>query len=100
MDGAIAALDALPGVVAAIEQKLPVLFDSGIRYGSDALKALALGARVVLLGRPYVWGLAVAGEQGVSDVVQNFLTDFDLTLGLSGFKSCAELEPAVLVNQR
>jgi len=100
VDGAIAALDALPGVVAAIEQKLPVLFDSGIRYGSDALKALALGARVVLLGRPYLWGLAVAGEQGVADVVQNFLTDFDLTLGLSGFKSCCELDPSALVNDR
>jgi isopentenyl diphosphate isomerase/L-lactate dehydrogenase-like FMN-dependent dehydrogenase len=96
VDGAIAALDALPAVVAEIEQKIPVLFDSGIRYGSDAIKALALGARAVLLGRPYVWGLAVAGEQGVCDVVQNFLTDFDLTLGLSGFKSCAELEPSVL----
>jgi lactate 2-monooxygenase len=97
VDGAIATLDALPGVVAAVEQKIPVLFDSGIRYGSDAIKALALGARAVLLGRLYVWGLAVAGEQGVCDVVQNFLTDFDLTLGLSGFKSCADLEPSVLV---
>ena len=96
VDGAIAALDALPAVAAAIQQKIPVLFDSGIRYGSDAIKALALGARAVLLGRLYLWGLAIAGEQGVRDVVQNFLADFDLTLGLSGYKSCCELDGSVL----
>jgi isopentenyl diphosphate isomerase/L-lactate dehydrogenase-like FMN-dependent dehydrogenase len=97
VDGAIAALDALPGVVAAIQHKIPVLFDSGIRYGSDAVKALALGAQAVLLGRLYIWGLAVAGEQGVRDVVENFLADFDLTLGLSGFRSVRELDASVLV---
>jgi lactate 2-monooxygenase len=96
VDGAIAALEALPAVAAAIENKIPILFDSGIRYGSDAIKALALGARAVLLGRLYVWGLAVAGEQGVCDVVQNFLADLDLTLGLSGFRSVRELVPSVL----
>jgi lactate 2-monooxygenase len=96
VDGAIAALDALPAVAATIQQRIPVLFDSGIRYGSDAIKALALGARAVLLGRLYVWGLAVAGEQGVRDVVQNFLAEFDLTLGLSGYKSCRELDASVL----
>jgi lactate 2-monooxygenase len=85
VDGAIAALDALPPVVAAIGKKIPILFDSGIRYGADAMKAIALGARAVLLGRLYVWGLAVGGEQGVRDVVQNFLADLDLTMGLSGF---------------
>ena len=72
VDGAIAALDALPAVAAAIENKIPILFDSGIRYGADAVKALALGARAVLLARLYIWGLAIAGEQGVRDVVQNF----------------------------
>jgi lactate 2-monooxygenase len=96
VDGAIAALDALPAVAAAIQQKIPVLFDSGIRYGSDAFKALALGARAVLLGRLYLWGLAVAGEQGVRDVAQNFLAEFDLTMGLSGYKSCGELNSSVL----
>ena len=74
-----------------------MLFDSGIRYGADAIKALALGARAVLLGRLYIWGLAVAGEEGVCDVVQNFLADFDLTMGLSGFCSVAELNPSILV---
>ncbi len=96
VDGAIAALDALPAVAAAIQQKIPVLFDSGIRYGSDAIKALALGARAVLLGRLYLWGLAVAGEQGVRDVVRNFLAEFDLTMGLSGYKSCRELDRSAL----
>jgi isopentenyl diphosphate isomerase/L-lactate dehydrogenase-like FMN-dependent dehydrogenase len=99
VDGAIAALDALPPVVAAIGQKIPVLFDSGIRYGSDAIKALSLGARAILLGRPYIWGLAVAGEQGVRDVVQNFLADLDLTLGLSGFRSVRGLDPSILVRE-
>jgi lactate 2-monooxygenase len=96
VDGAIAALDALPAVASAMQQKIPVLFDGGIRYGSDAIKALALGAHAVLLGRLYLWGLAVAGEQGVRDVVQNFLADFDLTLGLSGYKSCRQLDVSVL----
>jgi isopentenyl diphosphate isomerase/L-lactate dehydrogenase-like FMN-dependent dehydrogenase len=96
VDGAIAALDALPAIAEIVQQRMPVLFDSGIRYGSDAIKALALGARAVLLGRLYLWGLAVAGEQGVRDVVQNFVAEFDLTLGLSGFKSCGELNSSVL----
>jgi lactate 2-monooxygenase len=96
VDGAIAALDALPAVAAAIQQKIPVLFDSGIRYGADAIKALALGARAVLLGRLYLWGLAIAGEQGVRDVVQNFIAEFDLTMGLSGYKSCRELDASAL----
>src|SRR5579864_4385403 len=98
VDGAIAALDALPAVVAAIQQQIPTLFDSGIRYGCDAMKALALGARAVLLGRLYIWGLAVAGEQGVRDVVQNFLADLDLTMGLSGFRSVRELDRSILIS--
>jgi lactate 2-monooxygenase len=97
VDGAIAALDALPAVVAAIENKIPILFDSGIRYGADAIKALALGARAVLLGRLYVWGLAIAGEQGVHDVVLNFLADLDLTMGLSGLSSLKELDRSILM---
>ena len=96
VDGAIASLDALPAVVEAVQEKIAVLFDSGIRRGSDALKAIALGAKAVLLGRLYIWGLAVAGEQGVRDVVQNFLADFDLTLGLSGYRSCGELDRSAL----
>lgn len=96
VDGAIAALDALPAVVDTVQQKIPVLFDSGIRYGADAMKALALGAKAVLLGRLYIWGLAIAGEQGVRDVVQNFLADLDLTMGLAGFRSVTDLNPSIL----
>ena len=97
VDGAIAALDALPAIAGVIGNRIPVLFDSGIRYGADAIKALALGARAVLLGRLYVWGLAIAGEQGVRDVVQNFLADLDLTMGLSGFRSVKELDKSILM---
>jgi lactate 2-monooxygenase len=97
VDGAIATLDALPGIVSAVEGSIPVLFDGGIRRGADALKALALGARAVLLARPYLWGLAVAGEQGVREVLLNFLADLDLTLGLSGAASCRELDASLLM---
>jgi lactate 2-monooxygenase len=96
VDGAIATLDALPGVVEAVAGRLPVLMDSGIRTGADAFKALALGAAAVLVGRPYVYGLAAAGEEGVRQVVANLVADFDLTLGLSGHASVAELTPDAL----
>ncbi len=91
VDGAIGALEALPGVVAEVGSEIPVLFDSGIRGGSDAFKALALGAKAVLLGRPYVWGLAVGGEEGVRQVLRSFLAELDLTFALSG---CASLDEA------
>lgn len=97
VDGAIAALDALPAIVAAVKGKIPVLFDSGVRRGADVLKCLALGARAVLLGRPYMWGLAVGGEQGVKDVLLNLLADLDLTLALSGYASCGAVDAAALI---
>ena len=96
VDGAVAALDALPGVVRAVGERTTVLFDSGIRRGADVIKALALGARGVLLGRPYAYGLAVAGEEGVREVLANLLADLDLTLGLCGCASVAELGRANL----
>jgi len=96
VDGAVASLDALPGMVEAAAD-LPVLFDSGIRSGSDAAKALALGACAVLLGRPYVHGLAVGGEAGVHHVLRCFLADLDLQVGLSGHRSAGELSRASLV---
>ena len=85
VDGAVGALEALPDVVDAVPDDFPVLFDSGIRTGADVLKALALGARAVLVGRPYVWGLALGGEDGVKQVLRSLLADFDLTLALSGY---------------
>jgi lactate 2-monooxygenase len=97
VDGAVATLEALPGVLEAVGGKLPVLMDSGIRRGADALKALALGAKAVLLGRPYIYGLAIAGEEGVREVIENFAADFDLTMALSGYTRVSELSPAALV---
>jgi lactate 2-monooxygenase len=97
LDGGLAALDALPAVVDAVGDRTTVLFDSGIRRGADVFKAVALGARAVLLGRPYAFGLAVAGEQGVRDVLANFLADIDLTLGLAGCASFAEVGRASLL---
>jgi lactate 2-monooxygenase len=99
VDGAIGALDALPAVVKEINDRTPVLFDSGIRRGADVFKALALGARAVLFGRPFVWGLAVAGEHGVRDVTLNLLADLDLTLALSGHASCRALDASALAKQ-
>jgi isopentenyl diphosphate isomerase/L-lactate dehydrogenase-like FMN-dependent dehydrogenase len=85
VDGSIAAVEALPEVVDAVPDDFPVLFDSGIRTGADVLKAVALGASAVLVGRPYVWGLGLGGEQGVRQVLRGLLADFDLTLALSGY---------------
>ena len=75
---------------------MPVLFDSGIRRGADVFKALALGARAVLLGRLYMWGLAVAGEEGVRDALLNLIADFDLTMALSGYTCSRELDASAL----
>ena len=99
VEGAIAALDALPGIAKAVQGRAPVLFDSGIRCASDVIKALALGAQAVLLGRPYMWGLALGGEQGVREVLSNFLADLDLTLALSGYKSFAEVDASTIVGE-
>ncbi|HZC05637.1 MAG TPA: lactate 2-monooxygenase [Ktedonobacterales bacterium] len=97
LDGAIAALDALPAVVAAVGGRAPVLFDSGIRRGADVLKALALGATMTLVGRPYAYGLALAGEAGVREVMLDLLADLDVTLALTGCRSVDELRPEMLV---
>jgi len=96
IDGEIAALDALPAVAEAVNGRLPVLFDSGVRGGADVFKALALGANAVCLGRPYVYGLAVAGQKGVEEVTGNVLAEFDLTLGLAGCTSVREITRASL----
>ena len=96
VDGAIASLDALPAVAEAIGGKMPVIFDSGIRTGSDIVKALALGADAVLLGRPYIWGLALEGQAGVEKVLKATLADYDLAMALSGFNSPKELTPEAL----
>jgi isopentenyl diphosphate isomerase/L-lactate dehydrogenase-like FMN-dependent dehydrogenase len=96
VDGAIGSLDALPAVAQAVGGRIPILFDSGIRGGADTFKALALGASAVLIGRPYVYGLALGGEGGVREVIKNFVADFDLTLGLAGSTSLTEIGPECL----
>ena len=89
VDGAIGTMDALPGIVEAVGGRVPVLLDSGVRSGADVFRARALGAAAVGVGRPYVWGLAAGGEQGVREVIRNFRADFDLTMGLAGCASIA-----------
>ncbi len=97
VDGAIGALDALPSIVDAVGGWLTVLFDSGVRTGADVLKAIALGARSVLIGRPVAYGLAHGGEPGVRHVLRSLLADLDLTVGLSGYTTLSELTPQALV---
>jgi len=91
LDGAIGALDTLAGIADAVGDKTTILFDSGIRRGADVFKAMALGAKAVLIARPYAYALALGGEQGVKEVVGNLLADVDLTLGLAGCTSWAEV---------
>lgn len=92
VDGAVGALEALPHICDIVQGEIPVLMDSGIRRGADVVKALALGANAVLVGRPCMYGLAVAGERGVREVLQNMLADTDLTLALSGEKAIREVD--------
>lgn len=96
VDGAITAIDALPDIVDTVQGDIPVLMDSGIRRGADIVKAIALGANAVLLGRPYMYGLALAGEDGVRQVLRNLIADFDLTMALSGNRSVSELGRGLL----
>ncbi len=96
LDGAIASFDALPAVIAAVEGRMPVLLDGGIRRGSDVVKALALGAAACLIARPQLFGLAVAGEAGVGRVLDILRREIDRTLGLMGVTRIAELGPDCL----
>lgn len=96
VDGAVGSLDALPSIVEAVGEQVDVLFDSGIRTGADVVKALALGAKAVMVGRPFAYGLAHGGQVGVRHVLRSLLADFDLTLGLSGHRSPADLGPDAL----
>jgi L-lactate dehydrogenase (cytochrome) len=98
VDGAIASLDALPAIAEAVgDQDLAILFDSGIRGGADVLKALALGADAVCLGRPYLWGLALDGQAGVETVLNMVLAELDLTMALCGLTRPSEVGPELLV---
>jgi L-lactate dehydrogenase (cytochrome) len=96
VDGAIASLDALPPIAAAVGDDLAILFDSGVRTGTDVLKALALGADAVCLGRPYIWGLALDGQAGVEAVLKMTLAELDLTMALCGLTRPDQLGPDLL----
>ncbi|MCG7361441.1 alpha-hydroxy-acid oxidizing protein [Roseomonas sp. ACRSG] len=100
VDGGVAALDMLAPVGGAVAGRVPVLFDGGIRTGADVVKALSLGAKAVLLGRPYVYGLALAGEAGVRQVIRNLAAELDLTLALTGCRGLDELDASVLEASR
>jgi lactate 2-monooxygenase len=96
VDGAIGALDALPAIAEAVGDRMTVLFDSGVRSGADMFKALALGAQAVLIGRPYVYGLALGGEAGVRHVLRALRQDFELTMRLAGLAGLSDLGPDCL----
>jgi isopentenyl diphosphate isomerase/L-lactate dehydrogenase-like FMN-dependent dehydrogenase len=96
VDGSLGALDALPAIRDAVGGELAVLFDSGVRGGADIFKALALGADAVCIGRPYMYGLALAGQAGVEHVVRCLLAELDLTLALSGYTSIAQVDRSAL----
>jgi lactate 2-monooxygenase len=96
IDGEIASLEALPAIVEAVGERMTILLDSGIRTGSDIVKALSLGADAVLGGRPYVYGLGLGGEEGVRHVLRSLLAELDLTMALAGCRSLADLGQHVL----
>jgi lactate 2-monooxygenase len=96
VDGSIGALDALVEIREAVGPDAVVLMDSGVRTGADVVKAVALGANAVLLGRPYVYGLAVGGQEGVEAVIAQLAAEVDLTMALSGARTLADLEPSLV----
>lgn len=92
VDQSVPTLEVLPEIADRVGGRVPIVFDSGVRGGADTFIALALGASMVALGRPYAYGLAVAGELGVREVVRNVLAELDITLGLSGHTAIADLD--------
>jgi isopentenyl diphosphate isomerase/L-lactate dehydrogenase-like FMN-dependent dehydrogenase len=97
LDGAAASLDALPGIVDAVGDKIAVLLDGGVRRGVDVVRALCLGAKACLIGRPQLWGVAVAGQAGVEHVLEIFRREIDRTMGLCGAARLADLGPHLLL---
>jgi lactate 2-monooxygenase len=96
IDVSVPTLAVLPEIVDRVARRIPVVFDSGVRGGADAFVALALGATMVAVGRPYAYGLAVAGEAGVREVVRNVLAELDITLGLAGLTTIGEIDRSAL----
>jgi lactate 2-monooxygenase len=96
IDGAIASLDALPPIVDAVGDDMAILLDSGVRSGADVFKALALGADAVLVGRPYLWGLTLDGQNGVETVLRSILAELDLTMALSGSTRIDQIDESLI----
>jgi L-lactate dehydrogenase (cytochrome)/(S)-mandelate dehydrogenase len=99
LDGAASGLGALPGVAAAVEGRIPVLVDGGIRRGADILKSIALGANACLMARPHLWGLAVAGEAGVRHVIEIYARELDRAMGLCGASSIPAIGKHLLLQK-
>jgi 4-hydroxymandelate oxidase len=100
LDGTIATMDALPEVMEAVGGEAEVLVDGGVRRGSDVLKALALGARAVLVGRAVLWGLAVGGEAGVRHVLELIRAELDIAMAIAGCPTVAEVTPDLVARSR
>jgi isopentenyl diphosphate isomerase/L-lactate dehydrogenase-like FMN-dependent dehydrogenase len=98
LDAAPASLEALPGIVEAAQGRVPVMIDGGIRRGSDVLKAIALGARAALIGRPQLWGLASGGEGGVTRVLEMLRVEIDRAMALGGWERLADVDQSALFN--
>jgi L-lactate dehydrogenase (cytochrome) len=100
LDGAIAGLDALPQIVEAVDGRIPVLVDGGVRRGADVVKAIALGAAACLIARPQLWGLAIGGKAGVAHVLDIYRREIDRTMGLCGLKTIGEINRSLISSKR
>ncbi len=100
LDGAVASIEALPGVVEAVAGRIPVLLDGGVRRGADVVRARALGAAACLIGRPALWGLAVAGGAGVAQVLAILRTEIDRVMGLCGVRKLADIDASLIARRR
>lgn len=100
VDGSISTIEALPAIAEVVKEQIPIILDSGVRGGADMFKAIALGAKAVCIGRPFAYSLALGGEQGVVELLKNFYSDFDLTMGLAGCRSLEEIRQSTLLEDR
>lgn len=96
VDQSVPTIAVLPEIADRVAGRVPIVFDSGVRQGSDAAIALSLGATAVAIGRPYAYGLGIAGEEGVTEVLRNLLAELDITLGLSGHTAISDLDRTAL----
>jgi 4-hydroxymandelate oxidase len=96
LDGSPPSIDVLPEIIEAVAGRVEVLVDGGVRRGTDIVKALALGAKAVLIGRPYIWGLAVDGEQGAARVLQMLRLEMELAMSLCGVTSVNQITPRLV----